>query len=287
MALSPPKRRSFVRARGRFLELAAALTLLAGCSSEYTIGTLPSGSEPAFRPSQMVSTSDVYATDGRALYRLTTSTMTFGDPMALVGCDLNVVEITENEHGEMYAAGFERGKAALYKVDARTGACTVLSKFSTDAPWAIGFLPQSANGAQRLLGELSSGLTLLDATHGTSVLLAPTPVSRRAACDIVVGPDGDAYVSSVVDWTDDSSANLLEQVDPVSGNVKATFVIDPGAVIDGLATWQGALYGFARDGSIQSLSLEAGRVSRVSLPTIHAPKSFTGASSGWLSVTPY
>lgn len=265
------------------LELAALA--LAGCSSDYTIGYLPQNDGPTFRPSDSVATSEVYATDGRSLYELAPSTMTFGDPIALAGCDLEVVEITENDHGEMWAAGFERGKAALYRVDARTGACTVLSKFETSAPWAIGFLPQST-GAQRLLGELSSGLTLLDATRGSGIQLVPSPVSLRAACDIVVGPDGEAYVSSVTDWTDATSPNVLERVDPVTGNVEATFTIDAGSVIDGLAVWAGAMYGFARDGSVEQLGIDGARVTRTPVVALHGPKKFTGASSGWTDIVP-
>lgn len=211
--------------------------------------------------------------------------MTFGNATPLVGCDIDVVEITENDHGEMWAAGFSNGKAALYRVDPHTGECTVLSKFVTDAPWAIGFLPQTT-GPQRLLGELSSGLSLLDATRGSSIQLVPASVSRRAACDIVIGADGDAYVSSVTDWTDPSSPNFLERVDPITGSVSATFTIDRGSIIDGLAVWDDAMYGFTRDGSVQRLTIVDDHVTRTPVTVSRAPKGFTGASSGWVDVVP-
>ncbi len=226
----------------------------------------------------------MYATDGRSLYSLSLASMTFGEPIRLVGCDIDIVEITENDHGEMWAAGFETGKAALYRVDPRTGDCTVLSKFATDAPWAIGFLPQST-GSQRLLGALSSGLSLLDATRGSSIQLVPTTVSRRAACDIVMGADGSAYVASVIDWTDPSSPNVLERVDPITGSVTATFAIDPGSLIDGLAVWSDAMYGFTRDGHVQRLTI-SDHVTRTPVTVSRAPKAFTGASSGWTEFVP-
>lgn len=265
--------------------LFTSVVLLAGCSSDYTIGYLQENAPPpTLRKSVSISTSDVYATDGRSLYSLGKASMTFGDGLRLAGCDIGIVEITQNDRGEMWAAGFEEGNAALYRVDPRTGECTVLSKFATDAPWAIGFLPQST-GSQRLLGELSSGLSLLDATRGSSIQLVPTPLSRRAACDIVMGTEGFAYVASVLDWTDRTSPNLLERVDPITGSVNRTFAIDAGSIIDGLAVWSDAMYGFTRDGHVERLTI-TDHVTRTPVTVSRAPKGFTGASSGWTDIVP-
>jgi len=247
------------------------------CSDDVTLGTLRGG-EPAWRGSQAVDA--VYATDGRTLYALDTLAMEFGAGVPLAGCDLTVVEITQNDAHEMYGAGFDDGRAALYQINPETGACRVVSRFATAAPWAVGFgLARSVTEPASLLGDEGGSLVLMDAAKGTRTAMLQVPTLGRSGCDIDVAGDGSAYLSELVDWRDPSSANVLESVDPSTGRVLATYAITSGIVLEGLARWGGTLYGFGRDGRVAAVSVEGGTAHLGFLATRGGPTHFTGAAS--------
>lgn len=270
---SRPKRRSFAYAPWLFL----SACLLAACSDDVTLGTLRQG-EPELRGSQALDA--VYATDGRSLYALDTSSLEFGAAVPLAGCDLAVVEITQNQAHEMYGAGFDDGRAALYQIDPGTGACRVVSRFATSAPWAVGFgLARSVTEPASLLGDEGGSLVLMDAAKGTRTAMLQVPTLGRSGCDIDVAGDGSAYLSELVDWREPGSANVLESVDPSTGRVLATYAIAPGIVLEGLARWGGTLYGFGRDGRVAAVSVEGDTARLTFVSTRGGPSHFTGAAS--------
>jgi hypothetical protein len=256
----------------RFLE---ALLFLGACSSDYSLGNLPQAETPTLLTGGGSPSSDIYATDGRSLLTLSAVTGAFSQVAPFVGCDLTVVEITINETGEMFAAGFQDGRAALYQVDPRTAACTVVGKrFTTSAPWAVGFL---AN--ERLVGDAAGSVMLLDAVQGTQAILGIGAQSRESARDIVVAPSGKTYVSSLLDWSDPASANVLEEIDPKTGTVLQSTDLGGGEVIEGLAVWDGDIHGFGANGTVFILNVSPTSVTRVPIPTTHGPAHLTGAAS--------
>ena len=270
---SHPKRRGFARASALCLSVA----LLGACSDDFTLGTLRAG-EPQLRGVQALDA--VYATDGRSLFALDTSRLEFGAPMALVGCDLTVVEITQNERHEMYGSGFDDGRAALYQIDPSSGSCRVISRFTTAAPWAVGFgLAPSVTEPGALLGDEGGSLVLLDATKGTRTTVLQVPTLGRSGCDIDVAGDGSAYLSELVDWRDPASANVLESVDPSTGRVLRTYALASGIVLEGLARWGGTLHGFGRDGRVVAVAFEGDAARLTFVPTHGGPAHFTGAAS--------
>ena len=273
---SPPKRRGFARAPWRFLS-AGLWIAAAACSDDYALGTLRSG-EPQLRGVQALDA--VYATDGRSLYALDTSKLEFGAPLPLTGCDLTVVEITQNDRHEMYGAGFDDGRAALYQIDPSSGSCRVVSRFTTAAPWAVGFgLAPSVTEQAALLGDEGGSFVLLDATKGTPTTVLQVPTLGRSGCDIDVAGDGSAYLSELVDWRDPASANVLESVDPSTGRVLGTYTLASGIVLEGLAHWGGLLYGFGRDGRVVAVAFDGAAASLTFVPTHGGPAHFTGAAA--------
>lgn len=273
---SLPRRRSSESALGLFLS-ATLLLAVSGCSDDVSLGTLRGG-EPRLRAGGAPDT--VYATDGRSLYSLDTSRLEFGVPMALAGCDLPVVEITQNEHRDMYGAGFEDGRAALYEIDPATGACHVVSRFATPAPWAVGFgLARTVTEQAALFGDEGGSLVLLDAAKGTRTAVLQVPRLGRSGCDIDVAGDGSAVLSELVDWRDPASVNVLEAVEPATGRVLRTYALAAGTVLEGLAHWGGTLYGFGRDGRVVAVSFEGAAARLTFVPTHGGPAHFTGAAS--------
>jgi len=251
------------------------LAACVGCSSDYSLGELPQVADaPSLRTGAAAPTGNiVYATDGHALFTFSPVTATFSKPTVFRGCDLTVVEISVDDRGEMYAAGFDAGRAALYRVDPATARCTFLSRVTSSAPWAVGLLPN----AETLVGASAGPLVLIDpAPKAMTTLSNP---SQESARDIVVAPSGTTYVSMLLDWTDPSSKNVLEEIDPGTGSVLRSSDLGGGEVIEGLAVWDGETHGFGSDGSVFVLDVEAAPVTRTPVSTANGPLHFTGAAS--------
>jgi len=214
----------------------------------------------------------MYATDGRALYRVSIVTGFFSQATYFQGCDLNVVEITLDDAGTMYGAGFQSGQAALYRIDPVSGACKVVTRFATDAPWSVGFLRQT------LFGDESGAFVVLDTSSGMRTLVMPVMQSVREGCDIVLGTDGATYVSAVVDRTAVTPTNVLQSIDPETARVLSSFTLPQGLVLEGLATARGSMYGFSRDGRVLRVTIDAD-VTLDPVTTHGGPPHFTGAAS--------
>jgi hypothetical protein len=215
----------------------------------------------------------MYATDGRSLYRLTVPTGTFTQPIAFRGCDLDVVEITLDDAGAMYGAGYENGQAALYRIEPTTGQCAVVREFRTDGRWSLGYVHQS------LLGEEAGALVVFNAMNGTRTAVMPAMGTVREGCDIVLGYDGTAYVSALLDRTSPSPVNVIDAIDPTSTMLLRRFTLPLGTILEGLATADGSMYGFARDGRVLRVSFEDNDVRLEPLVTFDGPAHFTGAAS--------
>ncbi len=191
-----------------------------------------------------------------------------------------MVEITENAQARMYAAGFYEGRAALYEVDPSSGVCHAVSRFSTRAPWALGFVPSSSPSQPgRLMGDESGSLMLLNPTKGTRITFAPLQSSDQEGCDIVVAPDGATYVSVLADWTNPDAQNVLQQVDPLTGQVIRDYPLAAGEVLEGLAYAGDTLYGFGAGGGVFAMSVGDGTVTSSRLAVQGGPAHFTGAAS--------
>ena len=221
----------------------------------------------------MSTQQGIYATDGRALYTLTPDTGAFSAPTYFYNCDLTVVEITLDDTGAMYAAGFANGRAALYSVNPSNGACKVVRHFMLDASWSVGFL------GNRLFGDESGTLVRMDTTSGMQTLVMAAATTKREGCDIVLRADGSAYVSALLDRTSPTPSNVLELIDPETGRVLQQFAIPDGTVLEGLAEAGGILYGFGRDGRVLRIALESGMVQLEPIVTLGGPARFTGAAS--------
>jgi hypothetical protein len=249
-----------------------------GCTAEYALNTLPGNSTD--QPIAPVSlTEGIYATDGLALYTFSPDTGGFSDRTPFVQCDLRVVEITLDDKGAMYAAGFENGLGALYQVDAPTGKCTAVRRFPTDAPWSLGFLNKN------LFGDEAGALVRLDTTSGMETVINATVSSKREGCDIVQRADGSTYLSALLDRTSPVPANVLEHIDPDTGLVFEQLDVPAGMVMEGLAEAGGVLYGFFRDGRVFRIGLDADTVQLKIVTTSGGPLHFTGAAS-MLASTP-
>lgn len=246
-----------------------------GCTAEYALNTLPSNGSTDQPIAPVNLAQGIYATDGRALYTLSPETGAFSDRTPFVGCDLTVVEITLDDQGTMYAAGFESGVGALYTVDAANGRCTIVRRFPTDAPWSLGFLNKN------LFGDEEGALVKLDTTNGmTTVVNATATVSsKREGCDIVQRSDGAMYLSALLDRTSPVPANVLEHVDPDTGLVIEQLDVPANMVIEGLAEAGGVLYGFLRDGRVFRIGLGSDMVELKLVTTSGGPLHFTGAAS--------
>jgi hypothetical protein len=214
----------------------------------------------------------IYATDGVNLFTLSPDTGVFSMPTAL-HCDLPIVEITLDDLGKMYAAGYANGFAALYTVNASNGACNVVRRFTSEASWSLGFLGKG------LFGDESGSLVKLDTTSGMQTVVNATLSSKREGCDIVQREDGSTYVSSILDRTSPTPSNVLEAIDPDTGMVLERLDIPDNAVMEGIAESSGILYGFGRDGLVQRIAVEEGGVKLAPVATTNGPKKFTGAAS--------
>lgn len=244
-----------------------------GCSADYTLGRLP-GTRGSDQPIAPVSTQQgIYATDGRVLYTLAPDTGVFSASASFHGCDLNVVEITLDDTGGMYAAGFENGFGALYAVNASTGSCSTVRRFPTDASWSLGFLGKG------LFGDESGSLVRLDTKNGMQTIVMATVSSKREGCDIVQRADGSTYLSVLLDRTSATPSNVLEWIDPEAGRVLEQYAIPDDTVLEGLAEAGGVLYGFGRDGRVFRIALEPGMVELRPIVTVGGPARFTGAAS--------
>lgn len=218
----------------------------------------------------------MYATDGHSLVRLSLRTRTFSRPVSFHGCDLAVVEITLDDAGVMFGAGYERGRAALYRIDAETGECVVVKQFQTEGQWSVGFLHKT------LVAVESSGYVLIDAMNGNRTTITPAPTAMmREGGDIVLGTDGSAWMSELTRSPDTS---FLERIDPDTGRILQQFALPEGIILEGLATADDMLYGFTTDGRVLRVSVDMGIVTLAPIATFDGPAHFTGAAS--IAVTP-
>lgn len=253
---------------------ASALCLcLEGCTAEYALNTLPSGPNADQPIAPVTLTEGITATDGTALWTFSPDTGAFSDRRAFWACDLQVVEITLDDKGAMYAAGFQNGQGALYQVDSN-GKCTAVRKFPTEAPWSVGFLNK------KLFGDEAGALVRLDTTNGMETVVNATVSSTREGCDIVQRADGATYLSALLDRTSPIPANVLERIDPDTGIVLQQLDVPANMVIEGLAEAAGVLYGFLRDGRVFRIGVDNDDTVQMKMVTTSGgPPHFTGAAS--------
>lgn len=262
----------------------ALSSLLAGCSADYSIGKIQGkgGSTPEQPLTPVTTSQGIYATDGAKLFTLDVASGVFSEPTYL-HCDLEIVEITIDDAGVMYAAGFDRGLAALYTINASNGACNAVRRFPIDAPWSLGFLGKGFLG-KGLFGDEAGTLVKLDTSNGMATVINATLSTKREGCDIVQSSDGSTYVSALLDRTSPTPANVLETIDPDTGNLLERVAIPNAAVMEGLAESNGVLYGFGRDGVVQRITVESGAAKLTPMSTTNGPARFTGAASMLVSL---
>jgi hypothetical protein len=220
----------------------------------------------------------VYATDGTQLYQLDVTARAFTPLPPLVGCTDSLVELTMSDRSGLFAAGQTGGRAVIYRIDPRTGRCTLATSFDAAAPLALSFVP-SKDAGEALVAYGAGSLVRFDATLGGAGALPSKPMAPRS-CAMVAIPGGTTLVSLVErDGTADA-VNVIAEVDPTTGETLAVRGKIRGAgTIEGLAIGGMALYGFSDRGEVLRLSFAEGRVDATPLATTGGPARFTGAAS--------
>ena len=210
-------------------------------------------------------------TDGASLYAFSIDDAAFGPAIPLSGCDLEIVEIAQRASGELYAAGWSAGRAAVYRVSAETGACASVSRFDASAPFALGFVRAANDATERLVADDGGAFALIDTTSGART---PAPIAialARRDLDLAPAGDGTAWVSATI-----GGRAVLERVDD-TGRTLASF--PTSVALEGLAVARGALWGFTADGRVVRVRADAGTITLEPVAARGAPKRVTGASS--------
>ncbi len=155
----------------------------------------------------------------------------------------------------------------VYRVDPKTGECTLLSALSDGNDHFVGlsFVTPDDGGDDFLVGIDKAGgqVDQIDPGTGKSTPIGDFGAGLLASGDIV-SVKNFGTVATVID--DTNPTDFLARVDIKTG--RATIIGDTGySDIWGLGYWQGTLYGFTKDAEFISIDVKTGAGTLISADT--------------------